>query len=69
MLPYKGQRKKYEQYPITEELAIVKLVGGLGKKRTRMIVEELEIEMKTKKGARKSLTLGKKRSERRRSQG
>jgi hypothetical protein len=69
MLPYKDERKKHEWYPITEELATVKPVGGLGKKRTRMIVEELEIEMKTKKGARKSFTPGKKRSERRRSQG
>jgi hypothetical protein len=69
MLAYKGERKKNERYPIIEELATVKLVGGLGKKRTRMIVEELEIEMKMKKGARKSLTLGKKIRERRRSHG
>jgi hypothetical protein len=69
MLAYKGERKKNERYPIIEELATVKLVGGLGKKRTRMIVEELEIEMKTKKGARKSLTPEKKISEKRQSQG
>jgi hypothetical protein len=58
-------RKKHERCPIAEEIATVKPVGSLGKKRTWMIVEEFELELRTRrKGAHKSLTYRKKRSER-----